>query len=289
MAEALARVLPDDDWRQLRLAVFALSCAGLFAASSGFLVTHIFHDPTTIKYAVTVAAFAFLALLCTAQAPLRWAVGLLIVAGPTYLTFTLQGQHLMPIDVTVVLGAVLAIPRVTRATGHVRRVIPLFILGLLPGLVHGSSPSAWLVWLSLTVLSGWVVFEVACEDGGPRFVCSMFVLSGLVQALFALWEFKTKQQLYPYQSQGYVSASSESFFQYGNLVRPAGTLPDPIGLGQFLAICLPVTIAYAAAQKRYWQTLAITAVAGLIGLALALSLSRASIVGGTVESCCRLC
>jgi O-antigen ligase len=161
-------------------------------------------------------------------------------------------------------------------------IAPIFALLLIPGVAQAVDPGVWVVWLALTLVTGWLVFLVAVEPGGVKLILGMLMLSALIQAVVAIWEFKTKHQLYLYSTSGSTATSGEAFFLYGSLIRPSGTLPDPIGLGQFLALCLPVSIAFAASLRRSLATIALICAAGLIALALALSLSRMSIVGGAV-------
>ena len=106
----------------------------------------------------------------------------------------------------------------------------IFALLLLPAIAGGDAPGHWVVWLSITLITGWLTFLVALEPDGTRYVIRAVVASALFQALVAIWEFRTKHQLYLYGTSGSQAASGETFFLYGQLLRPSGTLPDPIGL-----------------------------------------------------------
>jgi len=273
----LLRAFPNDEWRRLRITVFVLCCVALLLAASGIFVNKLFHQPTTIKY-----AFTFIALLTTVRAPLRLLVGLAILAGPIDAVVRIQGNQISPLLAIDALGVIVALPRFARGRSAIRSMVPVVVLLFLPGIVMSSSPGSWIVWLAVTLATGWLAFEVASEPGGIRYIFGMLVLSALAQGTIAIWESKTKHQLNLYSSAGTAATSDEAFFQYGSLVRPAGTFPDPIGFGQFIALCLPLAVVYAASLRRWVAVFAVLCAAGVAGLALMLSLSRLSIVGGGV-------
>ncbi len=277
----LRRAFPDGDWRGFRILIFGLCLVGLFVSASGISV-RVFHDPTSIKYLVTVAGFTFVALLTTVRDPLKLLVGVAVIVAPIYAVVTFQGAQVSPIVAVDVVALLVALPRFGTVQSALRPLSIVFALMLLPGFAGSSSAGRWLVWLGATLATGWIVFIVANEEGGVRFVVSMFVLSALIQSALAIWEFKTKHQLYLYSAGGSNAASDESFYRYGNLVRAEGTLPDPIGLGQVLALYLPLLVAYAASMSRWTQTLPTLMLGGIVALALELSLSRMSLVGGVV-------
>lgn len=277
-----AGLVPQDEWRWFRCVVLIVGCLGLLAAASGLLAERLFHQPTTIKYAATVIAFLLLVVLAMSRHPLRLVVGLAILVGPINAVFKVQGTEISPLLAVDILGAVIATPRYVRGRTAVRTCVPISVTLLLPGILISASPGSWLVWLSVTVVTGWLAFLVACEPSGFRFVVGMLIFSAFLQSGLAFWEFTTKHQLYLYSTAGSVSAGDQTFFQYGSVVRPQGTFPDPIGLGQFLALCLPLGVALAASFKRRMHSILAIVVVGVMGLALILSLSRLSIVGGGV-------
>jgi O-antigen ligase len=279
---AIDRVFPSDEWQRLRLVVFAASLVGLVLASTGVLVTTLFHQPTTIKYAVTVAGFGFVAVLATVRAPLRLLVGIAVFVAPINAVFTVQGAQLTPLLVIDVLGLFAALPRLGATGSRLKPAAAIFALLLLPAIAGADSPGHWAVWLSITLITGWLTFLIAREPDGTRYVIQAVLVSALFQALVAIWEFRTKHQLNLYGASGSQAAGGQAFFLYGRLLRPSGTLPDPIGLGQVLALYLPLIVAYAASIRRVAGSFAIMCIGGLTALALALSLSRLSIIGGGV-------
>ena len=111
---------------------------------------------------------------------------------------------------------------------------------LLPAILGSTDPGYWFVWLAVTLATGWLAFIVAGEDGGPTLIAAALTLAAFVQGTLAVWEFKTGHQLNLYQASASSATSDEYFFSYGNVFRPSGATPDPIGLGQVLALCIPM-------------------------------------------------
>jgi O-antigen ligase len=276
------RAFPNDDWRGFRLLVFALSLVGLALAVTGVLATKVFHQPTTIKYAATVVGFGLLALLTTVRSPLKLLVGLAILVAPIRAVFTFQDAQVTPLLAVDLLALLVALPRFGSARSALRPMSIAFALLLLPAVAGATSPGSWIVWLAATIATGWLTFIVAREPGGPSFVVSMLVISGLIQSVIAIWEFKTKHQLALYSASGSTAASDETFFRYGKLIRPEGTLEDPNGLGQVLALYLPLILVFAASMRRLSRGFLVLCVGGVVALGLALSLSRIGLIGGLV-------
>jgi glycosyltransferase involved in cell wall biosynthesis len=267
----------------LRIALLCLAALLAVFAVSGGLASASFSQPSTIKYLVTSAGSLALVLVVTARAPLRALVGLAIVVAPLNFVTTIAGMHITPLIAVDMLAVLLWVPR-SRIAGRsaLRWMAPVFALAMVPGIVGSSAPGVWLVWLAAIVTTGCLTFTVAREPGGATFVVWMVALSGLVQAGLALWELHSHHLLNLYQQGGSVPVGAEYFFTYGKGFRPAGALPDPIGLGQVLALCVPVTVALGARMRRWHASAAVLAAAGVSATALVLSLSRMSMVGGAV-------
>jgi O-antigen ligase len=278
------RAFPADEWRNFRLLVFIASFVLFVLAASGVLEMGLFTQPTTIKYGVTVLGAAFLVLLTTVRAPLRLLVGLALIGAPFNFVKTLHGVQVTPLLAIDVLALIVALPRRAGGNSAIRLVSPVFILLLLPAVVSSSGVGLWLTWLLLTVATGWLVYLVAQEPGGLLFVGTMLAISVVIQGGLAIWEFRTGHQLNLYTTSGFSVAAHNYFFNYGSLTRASGALPDPIGLGQVLALCIPVMIGLAAALRRAGPAFAAVCVAAIGALGLVLTLSRMSIVGAIVGS-----
>ena len=252
-------------------------------AVSGVLAAAVFSQPTSIKYLVTVVGGALLVVLCVAQAPLKVLVGLAILVAPFDFVTTVAGIPVSPLLAIDVLALLVWLPRRTAGASSALRWASLpFALLLLPAVAGSDAPATWLLWLAVTIVTGALAFLVASEPGGARFVAAMIALSAVIQSVLALWEWKTGQRLNLYQESGTIPVGSEYFFTYGRAFRPEGALPDPIGLGQVLALCIPMMVALAAATRRLLVSLVIVAAMGLAAVALMLSLSRTSLVAAAI-------
>jgi hypothetical protein len=150
------RAFPNDDWRLFRLLVFALSAVGLALAASGLLATKVFDQPTTIKYVVTVVGFGLLTLLTTVRSPLKLLVGLAILVAPINAVVSFQGARVTPLLAVDLLAVFVALPRIGPARAALRPMSIAFGLLLLPGVVHATSPGSWVVWIAVTIATGWL-------------------------------------------------------------------------------------------------------------------------------------
>ncbi|MDQ6822095.1 MAG: glycosyltransferase [Actinomycetota bacterium] len=265
----------------LRLALAGAAALIAILALTGALASAGFTHPTTIKYLVTVAGSAGLVLVATAREPLRALVGLAVVVAPFNFVTTVAGLHITPLIAVDVLAVLVWVPRSGGSgSSALRWIVVAFALAMIPGIVVSSAPGVWTLWLAVTLATGCLAYAVARKPGGVVFVVQMIVLSGLVQAGLALWELRSGHLLNLYQQSGAVPVGRDYFFTYGLAFRPAGALPDPIGLGQVLALCVPVTVALGAQMRRWQASAAVLALAGLAATALVLSLSRMSMIGG---------
>jgi O-antigen ligase len=280
----LALAFPDDGWRRFRAVVFLLGLIALALASSGVAQSTLYQQPSTTKFAVTVFASAFVCLLCTIRSPFRFVVGLAVVVAPVNFVMTFNGLQITPLIAVDLLALLVALPRLGGGSSSLRFAALGFALLLLPAIVGAQGPGHWFAWLAVTIATGWLVSLVAREDGGPRFVAYMLLVSGVVQAALAIYEFRSGHALNLYTASGTTAQEGTYFFRYGSLFRPAGALPDPIGLGQVLALVLPlgvVLVAYHASRLKA-AVLPVMVAVGVVTLALMLTLSRMSIVAGAV-------
>lgn len=268
------------DLTGLRWAAFGFGCLLAVLAVSGVLDSTLFTHPTTIKYAVTVLGSVLLALAALARAPLKLLVGVAIVLAPVDFVAVVQGMQVTPLLAVDLLAALVWLPRSGfGGKSALRPMTVAFVLLLVPALAGSAALGTWTLWLAVTVATGCLTFVVAREPGGPSFVATMLALSALIQGALAIWEFRTGQRLNLYQSSGVVANTRDYFFTYGREARPPGALPDPIGLGQVLALCVPMMVALAASMRRWEKSVAVLVATGVVGVALLLSLSRISFVG----------
>ncbi|HEY6396752.1 MAG TPA: glycosyltransferase, partial [Solirubrobacteraceae bacterium] len=270
-----------EPYLRLRIALLCATAVLAIIAVSGTLASAGFTHPTTIKYLVTVAGSVTLVLVATVRAPLKALVGIAIIVAPFNFVTTIAGMGITPLIAVDILAVLVWVPR-ARTTGRsaLRWMLPAFALAMVPGIVGASAPGMWLVWLAVTVATGCLTFAAAREPGGVKFVVWMIFLSGLIQAALAAWELHSGHKLNLYQQSGSVPIGSQYFFTYGKEARPSAALPDPIGLGQVLALCLPLTVALGAHFRQWQRSAVVVALAGVIATVLVLSLSRMSLIGG---------
>jgi O-Antigen ligase len=266
-----------------RAVALAAACALVILAVTGVINAALFRQPDTIKYIVTVTGSIFVALLVTVQAPLRVIVGVAILVAPFDFVVTFVNIQVTPLLAVDVLAVLVWLPRArTPGLAALRPMVVLFPLLLLPALLRSNGVAVWSLWLAVTVVTGCMAFVVAREPGGPAFIATMLALSALVQAALAIWEHRTGHRLNLYGTSGRASYGSEYYFTLGSYDRPPGAAPDPIGLGQILALCIPMTVALAVSIRRWPGVIVALGVAGVSVIALLLSLSRMSTVGAAV-------
>jgi O-Antigen ligase len=282
----------------VRAAAIAGCALAVLLGVCGLTEGVLFAAPSLLKYALTVAAPVLGILFLTIEHPLRLAVGLTIVCIPFGgAKATFGGEQVSLLLVMLAASVVLAIltgprPRLpSRAGAATIACVALLVVPLLLGSDTGDG-----VVIATMVLVGWLVARVARE--GDDAVVSIYwalAASALLQAVIAIYEFKTKHHLNLYGSAGaglnettYFGTAAGHAGELHTTQRPSGTLYDPISLGNVLAVSCPIIVVLAVRTREPLARLAL-AVAGLaVLLALALSFSRFSWIGagaGTVAAC----
>jgi O-antigen ligase len=260
--------------------IFGAAAALALVSATGLTVRIVFHEPDTLKYAVTVGGPALVAALALTRRPLRLLVGLAIVVAPVDFVATLGGLQVTPLAAVLVLAAPLAALTVRPASaGWLGLATVAAVLLLTPAIAFGASAGSYVTWLAETVVTGWLVFHVARTPGGTRFVVCMIVLSAAIQAVLAVYEYRSGHQLNLYSSSGTSTAAASYFFNYGTVTRSDGTLPDPISLGNVLALATPLVVCLAVSERRWGVRLALLIVGAAIVLGLVVSYSRMSWIG----------
>ena len=296
--DAAQRCLSILRWGAILL-LAALSLAG----AAGLTSQALFTQPTTLKYAVTVAGPLLLLLAALHPRPLEPIVaGMVIVAPFAAYPFTLKGigvPAILPFGLVAVVLAVATGPHGGPKSSLARSAPFIAALLLLPVLAgtqlsatgdHISSP---LVVVGTLLAMSWLVARAAATPEGTRLVIAAVVASAVLQAALAIWEFQTGRTLNLFTS-SQSSFASGYFFSYGASNRPAGSYADPISLGNVLAIALPLATIAALAYRRCqngqngarqaprgpgagWTLSILVMAAGmLIGLGLVLTFSRMS-------------
>jgi len=290
--EAAHRYLAILRWGAI-LVLAALALAG----AAGLTSQALFTQPTTLKYAVTVAGPLLLLLAALHPRPLEPIVaGTIVVAPFAAYPVTLKGIGVPAILPFGLVAVVLAVTTGARGGpgSNLGRAAPFIAALLLLPVLAGTQLSATgdhisspLVVVGTLLALSWLVSRAAATTEGTRLVIAAVVASAVLQAALAIWEFQTGRTLNLFTSTQSNFASGY-FFSYGASNRPTGSYADPISLGNVLAIALPLTTVAALAYRRkqnsqdgrpgasWTRSLLVMAAGMVIGLGLVLTFSRMS-------------
>ena len=255
---------------------------------SGFAVTSLFHQYSSLKWALTVAAPVLIVLLLTVRRPSQWAVGLLVLSvplAPYVMTVGTQPVSILVATAGLATVVVLVEGGLRRGQGGrsaIARTVPWILALLVVPTVVGGSLGHEFLYLALIVDIGWVCTRVADLYPDGRLLLVLILLgSAGGQAALALVQHATGRQYSLYGGAGTATFSSAHyFFNYGSAARTTGTFFDPISLGNVLALALPLALLVVIRTdvRRSQRWFAGCTGALLLG-GLTVSLSRASWMG----------
>jgi O-antigen ligase len=272
-------------WRQ-RLVLLAGLAATVGA--TGIVEAHLFHRPSTLKYALTVAGPLFIGLLATVGSPLVVITAVLVLVAPfAGFSMTFSAVHiplLAPLmTVAVVVVAFSEPPSQRRSALSIAGLIALLTF-VIP-VVESPIRTDVIAVLASLFLCAYFAARVSTTSNGFLVLVWAFVCSAAIQAGLAIWEHTTGHRLNLYGTAGSQTfgANSGYFFGFvGGTYRPPGAFYDPISLGNMLAIavvmCAGLAIQHVRARQRALGVIALVAL-GIIGFGLEVSLSRMSWVG----------
>ncbi|HZO36456.1 MAG TPA: O-antigen ligase family protein [Solirubrobacteraceae bacterium] len=281
---ALPAAHGSDRLPNLRSAFVGLMIAAVAMSATGMPARRLFSQPDDVKYLITVAAPLLLGCLALTADPARWFFGLAVVAAPFTFVATFNGVAISPlIPLLCASGACLVwngelSPR-RPALGAA--AVAAAVLLAAP-IAFGSSTTTYATWLTTLLVAGWVTFKIAERPGGLDFALTMLVVTAFVQALLAIWGYKTGQKFNLYQASGASALGQDEFFSFGDLNRPAAAMPDPISLGNVLALSLPLTVVLACHARDAIVRAAFAVAGTVIGVALVLTFSRMSWIGAAL-------
>lgn len=262
--------------------------AGLVAlvGAAGITEAHVFHQPSTLKYAVTILGPLFIGCLLMSKDPITMIGALLICAAPfAGFSMTFKGTHvplLAPIFVIGSAVAVFAERPVTRRPLLAWAGTFALVTFLLP-VIESPARSNALVVLGCLFFAAY--FASLASSTRERFLTLTwaFVASAAIQAGLALWENTTGHRLSLYGGAGLQTFAGNYFFGYiGGTTRPPGAFYDPISLGNMLAIAVPLCAGlaiYYGRLRRWAQMWAAVLAGALIVTGLEITLSRMSWIG----------
>ncbi len=281
----MALVDAQQALRRIRAALIVLGAAATVLALTGVLAHELFRRPTTLKYIVSVLAPLALLVLATSERPLRLLVGAIIASAPFgTLETTFSGIATPLAAVLIAAAAVVAVVK-SPLRGHLSSIgfagLAVALL-LTEPILAGTHVRFNVLWLAAILAVAWLVALTASEPGGKAFVCGAVVLGVSVQAVIALYELHTGRLPNLYGTAGSQAFGQSYFFTYGTENRPIGSFNDPISLGNVLALALPLYITLAHAARGWLIRLAIAVAGGVTAVALVVTLSRMSWIGGAV-------
>jgi O-antigen ligase len=268
----------------LRALVVVGAIAATVLGACGITARALFTETSEIKYVVSVMAPLVAVFVALAPDPLRLLFALAIVVAPFTFVTTITGVTLSPLIVVLVAALIVAALSLEGGRGHTATGLGvLAALALLAGPVALSrDPATSTLWLGVLVTCGWLAFRLAQEPGGLRLVLGLVVAAAGVQAVLAIWEAKTGQRLNLYDVSGQSAVSSQDFFNFEREKRPSGAMPNPIALGNVLALACPLVVALANETRSRLVALTLLGAAGLIAVGVAFTLSRMSWIGAAV-------
>jgi O-antigen ligase len=284
LSRAFTRAI-EPPGERVRWLIAATATALVLVGASGVLENALFARPSNLKYGLTVAVPLFIVAVFTVSEPLLAAIPMVIVAGPfAGFSATFAGTRvslLVPFLIASVAIAVATGPRPRRLSSAGWAVVPALLLFAVP-FWDGAAHSQYLVLFGAMIVVGWLVARAASRPGGLTVVAWSLVACGTIQAVLAIWEFRTGHLLNLYASSGNNVFGANYFFSYGVENRPTGSLYDPISLGNILALTCPLALVLSTTARTATGRLLALAALLLIGVALTLSLSRMSWIGAVV-------
>jgi O-antigen ligase len=267
--------------------IAVLAGAAAFISATGVTQHVVFHQASTLKYLLTIIAPLLVVWLVRSAYPLRVLIVPAIVVAPfVQANAGFGGSRISVIVPLLLAGAFVAAwtpARRTRLSSLALASALAFPL-LAISLVSGTSVRSFVLTLTLMLVLAWLVSRTASEPGGMMAVLGAVALSGAIQGAIAIWESRTGHTLNLYSFAGTQQYASNYFYTYGSTKRPTGSFADPISLGNALATALPLTIVYALRVESKLRRHGAIAAAVLIAVALTLTLSRASWIGGVLGS-----
>jgi O-Antigen ligase len=265
--------------------------AGLVAllGAAGITEAHVFHQPSTLKYAVTIIGPLFIGSLFMSRDPVSLVAALLIFAAPfAGFSMTFKNTHvplLAPIAVVAAAVAVVSEREPGRRSTLAFAGGLALVLFLLP-VIESAKLSDTLAVLASLFLAAYFASLASSSERRFLTLAWAFVASAAVQAALAVWENTTGHRLNLYGTAGAQTFGANYFFGYiGGKTRPPGAFYDPISLGNMLAIAVPLCAGLAIhyGRSRRWVQMALALLAAaLIVTGLEITLSRMSWLGAVI-------
>ena len=275
-----------------RVALAVAAVIALMLGASGFDTTRVFHQFSTLKWALLIAAPLLVLVLVSVERPSLWAIGLVTITIPIepYVA-TVHGQPISVLFVTLVVATVVVEVegggrrRVASRRSALARALPYAVVLLLVPLALGIQPLHQLLYFLAFLDIAWLCVRVGgLYPEGRLLVVVFFVGSASLQAIMALAQHLSGNAFNLYGGAGTATYSAQNyFFNYGTTSRTTGTFFDPNSLGNVLAMGVPLALLlFLRADVPSRLRLAAAGASVVLIAGLAVSLSRASWIAAAV-------
>ena len=258
------------------LSMLLLACLSV----SGLTESIAFSQPSTLKYLITVIGpLAAAAIAMTKRYDLVILSLAILVAPFNYVT-TLSGFSFTPLQV-LLIGGLLCSRFGPQSTTRRRPTLLMtmglvFALTLLGPMVRSEQRMNEVLLVAVVFAMAYLVALSARDPQGRKVVMASFIAACAVQGAIGIWEFLTHHQINLYSAAGSADYQGNYFFQFQGLFRVSAAFPNPIAMGNVLAMAVPILIALVVSVKGAGRQ-ALLFVAGLCILFGAVAtLSRSS-------------
>ncbi len=269
----------DSDVLRHRLYAAAFCVFVALVASTGLVERHLFSQSSSLRYALTVIAPLLALALVVSERPLRLSTAVLVLSAPFHFVITLHGLAVSPLGLclcAVLLGAWLtSSAESVQPRSALRAGSTVALLLAAPSLARSHHLLLVAICLTTAIAVSMCVTRVA-RDGARRLLATVLVVTAAVQGALGSYEAIQGRPLNLYGIAGAGAFGSNYFYSYESSFRPSAAMPDPISLGNLLALACPLALCLALSARRRAEAAMFIAAGATIITGLAFTLSRMS-------------
>lgn|GEM_PF-1896122 len=266
----------------IAVAFLLVSCVSL----TGITEHVVFQQASPLKYWITVLVPIGGAIIVKMK---RYDLGLLAVAiivAPFDYVVSFTPFSFTPLEVILAAALVCATfgpsSLIKRRPTVIRTMTVLFVLTILGPLARSEQRVNEVILIASCLAMGYLVSIAARERVGRQVVIVSFVASCTIQGALGIWEYVTGSSLNFYSSSSATSYASNYFFQFEGVFRVSAAFPNPIAMGNVLAMAVPMLIVCAISARGVLRVLVTLASALIVILATIATLSRSSWIAAVV-------
>ena len=251
----------------LRGIVCLIMLFGACLSVAGITESIVFSQSSPLKYWASVLAPLMGAVLTLVKRYDLFILSAAILLAPFNYVTTISGFAFTPVEALLVLGVICSRfgpQSLTRRRPTMLMTIGvIFGLTLLGPLVRSKQPMNMFVLAAVVFAMAYLVALSAREPRGRQVVMMSVVASCAIQGGLGIWEFLSHHKLSLYSSGGSSQYDGSYFFQFQGLFRVSAAFPNPIAMGNVLAMSIPILIVLVATMKGTKQQ-AVLFIAGLL-------------------------